>query len=146
MAGNIIFSHTINNYQANNEDPLPKFFVAQVYSWKFLRQIKLSLGYPICVCWSALWTCPCCKPHLEDVAMTSHFPTAWVEGPPQHLPYSPAPSSLITHLVCYNRVSMGRSAKLLTALHRFKISQKSRPCGKLFEPYLCYGSKTPTKW
>lgn len=50
MAGNIIFSHTINNYQANNANPLPKFFVAQVYSWKFLRQIKLSLGYLMCLC------------------------------------------------------------------------------------------------
>lgn len=146
MAGNTIFSHTINNYPANNVGPLPKFFLAQVYSWKFLRQIKISLGYPTCLCWSALWMCPCCKPHLEDVSMTSHSPTAWAEGPPQHLLHSPDPSSLFTHPMCYNCVSMGHTADLLTALHHFEISQKARRRGKLFGPYSYYGSKTPTKW
>lgn len=51
MAGSTILICIINNQLAKNPDLQPKFFfLAWVYSWKFLKQIKISLGYLLRLC------------------------------------------------------------------------------------------------
>jgi len=84
--GSTILSHTINSHLVNNSDLQRKFsFLAYVYVWKFLKQIKISVGYPPCMCWSVLRMCSCCRPLSEDV-MTPHSLIAQLEQPTPCLP------------------------------------------------------------